>query len=454
MSIQSQNPYTEKIEKTFNACTPAEAIKACVRADKAFALWKDVPVKKRAQLVKNIAKNLRANKEAYARVITREMGKPITQSIAEIEKCAWNCEYIAKHGPEFLKDELVETEMQKSAVRFASLGVILAVMPWNFPFWQVFRFASLALLAGNTAILKHASNVPQSAKLIEKIIRESGFPKDAFQTLFIQSRDIETVIAHDGVRMVILTGSEKAGSEVGALSGKHIKKSVLELGGADAFIVMSDADLDEAVKIGVQSRMGNNGQACNAAKRFLVHEKVAKEVTARFKEKLEAFVVGDPLDPATTLGPLARGDIQEELHVQVRDSILKGAKCLIGGEKIDKQGFFYAPTILTNVRPGMPAFDEELFGPVVSIITFKDEVEAIRLANMHRYGLSATIFSKNVKKAEKMADQLDVGVVAINGIAKSDPRMPFGGTKKSGYGREMGKFGIREFTNIQTRMVK
>ena len=454
MPIQTQNPYTEKVEKVFTPITPEQAVKACVRADKAFQAWRDVPVKKRALLVKNLAKLLRQNKAVYAKTLSREMGKPITQAISEIEKCAWNCEYIAQHGVAFLADELVETEMTKSAIQFEPLGVILAIMPWNFPFWQVFRFASLALLAGDTCLLKHSSNVPQSALLIEKIIRDAGFPKDTFQTVLVESKHIETIIAHDAIKMVILTGSEKAGSEVGALAGKHIKKSVLELGGADPFIVMPDANMADDVAVAVQSRMGNNGQACNAAKRFFVHEKIQKQFVQMAADKLATTVIGDPLDMNTTLGPLVHGGAQEEVFLQVRDSIAAGAQCVLGGNKIERKGFFFEPTILTHVRPGMPAFDDELFGPVFSVMTWKDEEELVRLCNMHRYGLSATIFSKNIKKAEKLASRLDAGLVAINGLAKSDPRLPFGGTKKSGYGREMGKYGIREFTNIKTLMVK
>ncbi len=454
MPIQTQNPYTEKVEKVFKSITPKQAIQAADASWKAFESFSELPVKQRTRLVANIAKLLRKNKHEYAKYLTKEMGKPITQAISEIEKCAWNCEYIAKEGPAFLADDIVETEMQKSLVRFAPMGVILAIMPWNFPFWQVFRFASLAMLAGNTVLLKHASNVPQSAKLIEKIMMDAGFPKNTFQTLFIESRDIEVLVSHDAVRMVILTGSEKAGSEIGAMSGKHIKKSVLELGGSDPFIILSDANLSDAITTAVASRMGNNGQSCNAAKRFLVHKSIEKKVIGLFKHELEKYIIGDPMDPKTNLGPLSRGDLQEELDVQVKDSITAGAKLVMGGNKIDRTGYFYAPTILTKVRPGMPAFDDELFGPVVSIITFNTEAEAIRLANMHRYGLSATVFSKNVKKAEAIANKLDVGMVAINGITKSHPHLPFGGTKKSGYGREMGKYGIREFTNIKTLMIK
>ncbi len=454
MPIQTHNPYTEKVEKVFSPITPTQALKAADLSWKAFESFSELPIKKRAQMVANIAKLLRKNKHEYAKYLTTEMGKPITQAVSEIEKCAWNCEYIAKEGPAFLADDVIETEMKRTLVRFAPMGVILAIMPWNFPFWQVFRFASLAMLAGNTVLLKHASNVPQSAKLIEKIMLDAGFPKNTFQTLFIESKDIEVLVSHDAVRMVILTGSEKAGSEIGALSGKHIKKSVLELGGSDAFIIMPDAHVEEAVKTGIASRMGNNGQSCNAAKRFLVHKSIEKKVIGLFKQELEKYVIGDPMDPKTNLGPLSRGDLQEELHVQVQDSIRGGAKCILGGNKIDRTGFFYEPTILTNVKPGMVAFDEELFGPVVSIVTFKNEAEAIKLANMHRYGLSATVFSKNVKKAEAIVNKLDVGMVAINGIAKSHPHLPFGGTKKSGYGREMGKYGIREFTNIKTVMIK
>lgn len=454
MPIQTQNPYTEKIEKVYTAITREQAASACIKAGKAYDSWKDIPVKKRAQLVKNLAKLLRKNKEVYARVLTKEMGKPITQAISEVEKCAWNAEYIGERGVEFLRDDIIVTEMTKSAVRFAPLGVVFAVMPWNFPFWQVIRFATLAVLAGNTVLLKHASNVPESAILIEKIFIEAGFPKNVFQTLLITSEDTEVVIAHERVSMVILTGSEKAGSAVASLAGHHIKKTILELGGADPFIVMPDADIDEAARTAVQSRMGNNGQACNAAKRFFVHKKVEKIFISKVKDILGTYIIGDPMNKTTMLGPLVHGSAQEELYVQIADSVKKGARLVLGGNKIQGTGFFFEPTILTHVRPKMSAFDDELFGPVFSIISWSDEEKMIKEVNMHKYGLSATIFSKNIKKAEKIADQIEAGLIAINGIAKSDPRLPFGGTKKSGYGREMGKYGIREFTNIQTRMIK
>ncbi len=454
MPIQTKNPFTEKVEKIFTSINQAQIQKNVRNAEKAYQLWRDIPIQKRVIYIKKIAKLLRENKEEYAKIVTREMGKPISQAIAEIEKSAWNAEYIAEHGPRFLKNEHIETEAKESYVSYEPLGIVLAIMPWNFPLWQVFRFATLALLAGNACILKHASNVPQSALLIEKIIRDAGIPKNVFQTLFVESKDIESIIKNDSVQMVILTGSEKAGSEVGALAGKYITKSVLELGGADPYIILKDADLEKAVKEGVKARMSNAGQVCNSPKRFIIEEKVYGKVRDMFIRELDMIKIGDPMDKTTTLGPLAREDIREELDDQIKRSIEKGARIVKGGKKIPGIGYFYEPTLLDNVSKKNPAFTEEIFGPVISLIKAKNWKEALILANDHVYGLAGSVWTKNIKIAKIISEKLVVGTVAINSTVASDPRLPFGGSKRSGYGREMSSHGIREFTNIKTIVVK
>lgn len=454
MPIQTKNPYTEKVEKTFRFLNHKQIHAGVRKAEKAYDLWSNIPLKKRVQYVKNIAKVLRKNKEQYAEVVTREVGKPISQSIAEIEKSAWNAEYIAEHGPRFLADEYIQTEAKESFIRYESLGIVLAIMPWNFPVWQVFRFTSLALLAGNACILKHASNVPQTALLIEKIIREAGIPKDVFQTLFIESKDIEEVIKQNSVQIVILTGSEKAGSEVGALAGKHIKKSVLELGGADPYIILKDADLEKAVREGVKARMSNAGQVCISPKRFIVEEKVYDKVRDLFIREMDMIKVGNPMDRETTLGPLAREDSREELDDQIKRAVKKGAKIIRGGKKIPGVGYFYEPTLLDNVTKNNPAFIEELFGPVISLIKAKDWKDAVSLANDHVYGLAGSVWGTNTRVTKEIADKLVVGTVSVNSVVVSDPRLPLGGAKRSGYGREMSSHGIREFTNIKTIVVR
>ncbi|MFN4181265.1 MAG: NAD-dependent succinate-semialdehyde dehydrogenase [Candidatus Paceibacteria bacterium] len=454
MPIQTQNPYTEKVEKVFKALTPKQVDQAVKKGEQAYSAWRDVPLKKRVEYVKKIAKLLRENKETYAKIVTKEVGKPITQSISEIEKSAWNAEYIAEHGPGFLADEHIKTEALESFVRYEPLGIVLAIMPWNFPLWQVFRFAALALLAGNACLLKHASNVPQSAKLIEKIIKDAGIPDGVFQTIFVESKNIEQVIAHDSVQMVILTGSEKAGSEVGALSGKYITKSVLELGGSDPYIILKDADIEKAVKVGMTAKMLNAGQVCISPKRFIIEESIYNKVRDLFLREIDMVRVGDPMDPTTTLGPLARADLREELEDQIARAVKAGAKVLHGGKRIPGTGYFFEPTLLDNVTRKNPAFTEEVFGPVIALIKAKDWKDALSLANDHVYGLAGTVWTKNKKIAREIAEKLVVGTVVVNGIVASDPRMPLGGTKRSGYGREMASHGIREFTNIKSVVIK
>jgi succinate-semialdehyde dehydrogenase/glutarate-semialdehyde dehydrogenase len=454
MPIQTKNPYTERVEKTFSPLSRDDIHARVLRSEKAYDSYRNTSLTERTKYIKNLARLLRKNKKFYATIVTTEVGKPFSQAVSEIEKSAWNAEYIAEHGPTFLKDEHIATEAKESFIRYEPLGVVLAIMPWNFPMWQVFRFAALALLAGNVCILKHASNVPQTALLIEKILHDAGIPRNVFQSLFIESKDIEEVIKHDSVQMVILTGSEKAGSEVGALAGKYITKSVLELGGADPFIILHDANLREAVKAGVKARMNNAGQVCNSPKRFIVEEKVYNKVRDMFVREMDMIRVGDPMDSTTTLGPLAREDIRDELHDQIIRSVKAGAKVIRGGKKIPGTGYFYEPTLLDNVKKRNPAFTEEIFGPVISLIKAKDWKDALRLANDHVYGLGGAVWTKNTKIAKEIADKLVTGTVAINSVVSSDPRLPFGGSKRSGYGREMGSHGIREFTNIKTIVVQ
>ncbi|HXG27549.1 MAG TPA: NAD-dependent succinate-semialdehyde dehydrogenase, partial [Nevskiales bacterium] len=402
-----------------------------------------------------LAQRLRARREDCAALMTAEMGKPIAAARAEIDKCAWVCEYYAAHAQQMLAPEPVATEAERSFVAFNPLGVILAVMPWNFPFWQVFRFAAPALMAGNAALLKHASNVTGCALLIEELVREAGFPEHLFRTLLIGSRQVEAVIAHSRVMAVTLTGSEAAGRAVARAAGECLKKTVLELGGSDAYIVLEDADLEVAVNACVAARLVNTGQSCIAAKRFIVVAPVLEEFERRVVAKMQAAVMGDPRDEKTQLGPLARVDLREQLHEQVQLSLGRGARLLLGGEIPDGPGAFYPATVLTDVQPGMPAHDEELFGPVAAIIPVHDQAEALRVANDSDFGLGAAVFTRDLARGEQLAaEAIEAGFVAVNDFVRSDPRLPFGGIKLSGYGRELSHFGIREFVNIKSVYVK
>lgn len=454
MPIQTQNPYTEKIEKSYKAQSDKEVARKIDAAHNAFVLWREVPMKTRARLMKKLAHVLRKNKHAYAVLITKEMGKPLLQSIAEIEKCALNCDYYAENAEAFLSPEIYTSEFKHARVELEPMGVIFAVMPWNFPFWQVFRFAAPALMAGNTAILKHASNVPQCALAIAESFKEAGFPEHTFTTLLVDSGQVEKIIAHTHVKAVTLTGSEYAGIKVAEVAGRNLKKVVLELGGADPFIILKDADLAKAAEAAVISRMINTGQSCIDAKRFIIEKPIADKVIPLLVAGMKKLVAGDPMDHATQVGPLARKDLRDELHEQVKQSIKRGARAVLGGEIPKRQGFFYEPTVLVNVKKGMPASDAELFGPVMSIIVVENETEAIRVANDHIYGLGAAVWSKNEKRAWRVARSLEAGMVTINDFSKSDPRFPFGGTKKSGYGRELGSYGIREFVNVKSIVAK
>ena len=448
--ILSKNPFSGETIKEHSEFTSEDIDKALERSVAQFEKWKTTGFSERATLMNKAAEELRKNKKEYAETITREMGKPITQSLAEVEKCAWVCDYYAENAEDHLSSEEISTDADESYVRFAPLGVILAVMPWNYPFWQVFRFAAPALMAGNTAVLKHASNVMMSAGNIEKIFKRAGFPEGCFQNLVIGSDKVNEIIDDHRVKAVTLTGSTAAGSAVAARAGKNIKKSVMELGGSNALVVFDDANLEETVDVCVQARYQNTGQSCIAGKRVLVHEKISDEFTELFRQKVEDLKAGDPMDEDTFIGVQAREDLAEDLDKQVKESEKQGAKIIIGG---NRKNAFYEPTVLTGVTEDMPVFKEETFGPAIGITTFKDENEAVRLANATEFGLGVSLFT-SPERAKKLVPQLQDGAVFLNELVKSDPRLPFGGTKGSGYGRELSSFGIREFVNIQTVYLK
>jgi succinate-semialdehyde dehydrogenase/glutarate-semialdehyde dehydrogenase len=433
----------------------AMQIEAALNAAAAAAPhWQARPIPERCQLLRTAAAVLRRRAKELARLITLEMGKPITESRAEIEKSALGCEYYAGAAPSFLADEVIESDAGRSLVAYQPLGTVLAIMPWNFPFWQVFRFAAPALAAGNTGLLKHASNVPQCALAIESVFQEAGFPGGVFTSLMIPSTQVAHVIEDRRVHAVTLTGSEPAGRQVAATAGAQIKKSVLELGGSDAFIVLEDADLEQAVVTAVTSRFLNTGQSCIAAKRFIVVEAVAGEFVARFKKAVEALQVGDPLQESTQLGPLARVDLRDELHQQVVESITHGAVAVTGCNPEPGPGAYYQASILDQVRPGVRAYHEELFGPVASVIRALDGEDAIRIANDTDFGLGGSVWTRDSARGERVARQLECGCAFVNGLVKSDPRLPFGGIKRSGYGRELSRLGIHEFVNAKTVWIR
>ncbi len=450
MNLKSINPYSGKTAKEFSAWSNVELEKALVKSGEIQAFWAKTPLEERCRLIRGAGQVMAARKEELARIITLEMGKLISEARAEIEKCILGCEYYAEQGPTFLQDELIETDASKSFVAYQPLGTVLAVMPWNFPFWQVFRFAAPALIAGNTAVLKHASNVPQCAMAIEKIFIEAGFPEGVFQTLMIPASLVSVVIENPFIKAVTLTGSEEAGKKVASLAAVNLKKSVLELGGSDAFVVLDDADLNSAVKTAVPARFMNAGQSCIAAKRFIVVESIANEFIENFKNEVEKLVTGDPADEATTLAPLSRHDLRDELHQQVQASLQKGAKVVTGCMPEDHPGAFYQASILEGVAPGMRAWDEELFGPVASIIRAKDEQDALNIANGSRFGLGGSVWTRDRERGEHFARNLESGAAFVNSMVKSDPRLPFGGIKASGYGRELSYYGMHEFVNIKT----
>jgi succinate-semialdehyde dehydrogenase/glutarate-semialdehyde dehydrogenase len=451
MKLQAINPVTDETICEYPTMTEDEVKLILEQSHEAFDHWRTVSFAERGRCLQQAARILRQEIELYARLMTEEMGKPLTQGRVEIEKCAWACDFYAEHAQQFLQPELIKTDAAKSLVTYQPLGLILAIMPWNFPFWQVFRFACPTLMAGNTAVLKHASNVPNCALAIENIFQEAGFPENVFRTLLITSNSVDKVIESTQVQAITLTGSTQAGRVVAAKAGQMLKKTVLELGGSDPYIILQDADLASAIEICVASRLNNSGQSCIAAKRFIVTEKNREAFETQFVYQMQQQKMGDPLQVTTALGPLARADLRTILHQQVMQSIAQGAVCLLGGEIPEGKGVFYPPTVLTNVKPGMPAYDEELFGPVAAIIIAQDDQDALRIANDTVYGLGAALFTQDLARAEEIAaNQLAAGSCFVNAMVKSDPRLPFGGIKRSGYGRELSYFGIKEFVNIKT----
>ncbi len=454
MSFQSINPTTGELLEEF-PLTPPAALEAAL--DRGHAAWSDWRVRSlvaRAMPFAKAARLLRERKGQYARIMALEMGKPLAQGVEEAEKCAGACEYYAAQADVMLAPDERKTEAKDSYIRFDPLGTVLAIMPWNFPFWQVFRFAVPALMAGNTALLKHAPNVPQCANALVDLFREAGFPEGVFQSVFVEPEAIASLIADDRIRAVTLTGSPRAGASVAEHAGRHLKKSVLELGGSDAFVVLADADLATAAGHAARARLINSGQSCIAAKRFIVVEKVADAFLDRFAAEMQRPRLGDPLAPGTGIGPLARLDLRESLHAQVEASRRQGAALLFGGTIPEGPGAYYPATILTAVAPGQPAFDQETFGPVAAVIRARDERHAIQLANMSSYGLGASLWTADRARAERIAVELDAGSVFVNAIVKSDSRLPFGGVKRSGYGRELSEFGMREFVNVKTVWVE
>jgi succinate-semialdehyde dehydrogenase/glutarate-semialdehyde dehydrogenase len=454
MALESINPATGDLLEVFDEWSDEKTLGVIEEVNEAWLLWRRIPFAQRADLMKKAADLLRRKKDEYARIMALEMGKPINEGRAEAEKCAWVCDYYAENAEKMLAPEPAQSDGSRAYVAFRPLGTVLAVMPWNFPFWQVFRFAAPALMAGNTGILKHSSNVPRCALAIEEIFRDAGFPSNVFRTLMIGSRKVDAVIENDQVKAVTLTGSDKAGRQVAAKAGQMLKKTVLELGGSDPFIVLADADVEEAAKIGAKARCINSGQSCIAAKRFIVEEGVYGRFLERFKAAMQELVVGDPLEEKTQVGPQAREDLMLELHGQVEASVTAGAEAILGGQPMDRKGYFYPPTILAGVEPGMPAYHEELFGPVASIIQVRSAEEAVAVANASPFGLGGSVWTRDVVKGETIAGQIESGAVFVNGLVKSDPRLPFGGVKISGYGRELSHYGIKEFVNIQTVWVK
>ena len=454
MALESINPATEEVVQRYEEHSSEEVDRRLDRAVAAFRGQRSGDFSQRAARMVRAAEILEERAPEFGSIMTLEMGKPITQAVAEAKKCAWGCRYYAENAERFLEREMVETDAARSYVAFQPLGPILAVMPWNFPFWQVFRFAAPALMAGNVALLKHASNVSGCALAIEELLLEAGFEEGEFQTLLISSKRVGEVIDDSRIRATTLTGSVGAGRSVGAASGKRIIPSVLELGGSDPFIVLEDADLDRAAEIGVKARMQNNAQSCIAAKRFIVEESVWKPFTERFVERIEDLKMGDPMKEDTDIGPLARKDLRSDVQDQVRRSVQGGAKLLTGGDTLDRPGFFLTPAVLADVQPGNVAFEEEIFGPVASITRARDVDHAVELANETSFGLGGAVFTEDRKKGEEVALRLEVGCAFVNEMVKSDPRLPFGGIKDSGYGRELSYFGIREFVNIKTVWVE
>jgi len=454
MGITSINPATGQVLRTFEPLSDSQ-IEAKLRlAAETFPKFRKLAFADRARMMTRAADILESEKEALGRLMTSEMGKTFRSAVDEAVKCAWGCRYYAENAERFLADEVVETSAKRSYIRYQPLGVVLAVMPWNFPFWQVFRFIAPGLMAGNAGLLKHASNVPQCALKVEEIMRRAGFPEGAFQTLLIGAQQVEAILNDPRVAAATLTGSEGAGVQVGVSAARRIKKVVLELGGSDPFIVMPSANLDEAIETAVKARIINNGQSCIAAKRFIVAESVAGKFESVFVSKMKALKVGDPMEPATDVGPLSTAEAVASLHADVQKTIEAGAQVLTGGRPIDRQGNFYEPTVLANIPKNSPAYREELFGPVASVFRVKNLDEAIQIANDSRFGLGASAWTNDPNECERLTNEIEAGMVFINKMVVSDPRMPFGGVKSSGHGRELGVHGAREFTNIKTVWVE
>ena len=451
--MQSINPFTSEIIANYPAHSLADLKEIINNTHKAFLTWRTLGIPERGEVMQKLGRLLQSKKESLASLITAEMGKLISESTAEIEKCAWLCEYYAEHAEQMLEDEGMPSDGTVSYARYDPVGVIYAIMPWNFPFWQVLRFTVPTIMAGNTVVLKHAPNVIGCAKAIEKLFIEAGFPNNTFSNLIIPVELSERVIANKLIQGVTLTGSQKAGSIVASQAGKYLKKTVLELGGSDPYIVFADADFNSACKTGTTSRMMNSGQVCISAKRFIVEQGIYNAFIEEQKRLIENLEPGDPADINTTLAPMARPDLIESIDRQVKKSINLGAKLITGGHRIADTNF-YAPTLLTNIKKGMPVYDEETFGPVSVVIPFSDADDAIRIANDTDFGLGASIWTKDMELADYMASKIEAGAIFVNGMTKSDPRLPFGGTKRSGFGRELSHFGIREFVNIKTVWMK
>jgi succinate-semialdehyde dehydrogenase/glutarate-semialdehyde dehydrogenase len=450
MEFASVSPLTGQLLRRYEEHSDAEVEQRLQQAVAAAQRWAELDIAERSSYLRRLAVLLRERAQQYAELFAEEMGKLLPQGIAEVEKCAWVCDYYADNAEAFLRPEVVPTEFQRSYVAFEPLGCILAIMPWNFPFWQVFRFGAAALMAGNTIVLKHAPNVPATALALEGLFRDTGFPDGVLQLLFVNTERVGALIEHPAIAAVTLTGSPRAGQAVASRAGAALKKCVLELGGSDPYIVLEDAELEATVETCVTARLINSGQSCIAAKRFIVVEPIRKAFEEAFVEAFRQCRMGSPYESGVALGPLARQDLRDTLHRQVVQSLEQGAQLLLGGQVPNLPGWFYPPTVLTDVRPGMAAFEEETFGPVAAIVPARDEAEAIALANASRYGLGAAVFTRDRERGERIARRLHAGSCFVNAYVRSDPRLPFGGIKHSGYGRELSHFGIREFVNIKT----
>lgn len=453
--MKTINPFTNEEIKKYQNHTGFEVKHIIKEVDLAYKSWKETSFEERKDYLLKLESQLLKDQEELANLIVTEMGKIKSEALSEVKKCAWVCRYYAENGAQFLQNETIKTEASESFVTFQPIGTVLAVMPWNFPFWQVFRFLAPALMAGNTGVLKHASNVPGCAMAIEKVVKDAGLPANVFRSLLIGGKQVKEVIENPKIKAVTLTGSTPAGKSVAMVAGSVLKKTVLELGGSDPYLILPDADIEEAAKLCVSARLLNAGQSCIGAKRFIIHEEVYDAFRDAFVRLMKEANYGDPNDGKTSIGPLARADLRDELHGQVSGSVSKGAKILCGGFIPEDNAPFYPPTVLENIQPGMPAYEEELFGPVASLIKVSSEEEGVKIANDTVFGLGAGVFTSNIKKGKQLAEKgLQAGAVFVNDFVKSDPRLPFGGIKESGYGRELSVFGIREFVNIKTIVVK